>query len=121
MRLIAVALLCAAWFGLGGAARAADDMPPIPKEWLDKRVSIEEAEAANPGISDDRVQRFPDAAKPFGFEHHAWEEFKVVMQPDDQLWTFASPLDSWKNLAGRAGIALVRNGTPVKVIITLKN
>ena len=36
-------------------------------------------------------------------------------------WTFAAPADDWKNLAGRAGVALVRDGHPIMAIVTLMN
>jgi hypothetical protein len=120
MRLV-VALLCAIALWHGGPARAADDMPLIPKAWLDKKVTIAEAEAAHPGIRDERVQRFPDAAKPFGFKSGQWEAIKAAMQPGDELWTFASPAKSWEDLAGRAGIAVVRDGNPVMVLTTMLN
>ena len=120
MRLI-LTLLCAISLSCAGIARAADDMPLIPKSWLDKKVTIAEAEAAHPGISDERVQRFPDAAKPFGFKSGQWEAIKAAMQPGDELWTFISPAESWENLAGRAGIAVVRDGNPVMVLTTMLN
>jgi hypothetical protein len=120
MRVIA-ALLCASLLWLGAPARAADDMPPIPKAWLDKKVSVEEAEALYSGVHDERVQRRPDFAKPFGFLNSNWEALKAAMQPGDELWTFASPPDSWQNLAGEAGVAVVRDGNPIKVIITTVN
>jgi len=37
------------------------------------------------------------------------------------LWTFMSPKESWENLAGRAGIAVVRDGIPVMVMTTMLN
>ena len=125
MRLV-VALLCAislscAGLACAGLARAADDMPLIPKAWLDKKVTIAEAEAEHPGINDERVQRFPDAAKPFGFKNGQWEAIKAAMQPGDELWTFASPAESWENLAGRAGITVVRDGNPIMVLTTMLN
>jgi hypothetical protein len=93
----------------------------IPKAWLKEKTTVAEADAAHPGISDDRVKRFPDAAKPFGFQNRQWEEFKALVLPGDELWTFSSPPDSWEHLAGRAGVALVRDGVPVRVIITMMN
>jgi hypothetical protein len=125
MGLIA-ALLCAILLLYGTSARAADDAAraaalPIPKEWLQKSITVAEAEAAYPGIKDDRVQRFPEAAKPFGFENREWEALKAQMQPGDELWTFSSPADSWQHLAGRAGIALVRNGNPIKILLGAMN
>ena len=116
--LCAISLSCA---GMAGMAHAADDMPLIPKAWLDKKVTIAEAEAEHPGIRDERVQRFPDAAKPFGFKSGQWEAIKAAMQPGDELWTFASPAKSWEDLAGRAGIAVVRNGNPIMVLTTMLN
>jgi len=115
------ALLCAIVLSCAGIALAADDMPLIPKTWLDKKVTIAEAEAEHPGIRDERVQRFPDAAKPFGFKSVQWEAIKAAMQPGDELWTIMSPKESWENLAGRAGIAVVRDGIPVMVMTTMLN
>ena len=45
----------------------------------------------------------------------------AAIKPGDELWTFMSPPDSWKNLAGRAGIALVRDGKPVSILVTFMN
>jgi hypothetical protein len=118
--LCAISLSCAGVASLD-LARAADDMPLIPKAWLDKKITIAEAEAEHPGIKDERVQRFPDAAKPFGFKNGQWEAIKAAMQPGDELWTFASLAKSWEDLAGRAGIAVVRDGNPVMVLTTMLN
>jgi hypothetical protein len=96
-------------------------MEIIPKEWLDRKISVEEAEAAHPGIRDERVLRFPEAAKPFGFQNAEWEALKAEIKVGDELWSFASPADSWEHLAGRGGIALRRNGKSIKVIVTIMN
>ncbi len=93
----------------------------IPLAWLQKKVTIAEAEAQHPGIKDDRAARFPDARKPFGFMHREWEDFKAAMLPGDELWTFSSPPESWVDLAGRAGIALVRKDVPIRTIVTKMN
>jgi hypothetical protein len=121
--LCTISLSCAGVTGIATSdlARAADDVPLIPKTWLDKKITIAEAEAEHPGINDERVQRFPDAAKPFGFKNGQWEAIKAAMQPGDELWTFASPAKSWEDLAGRAGIAVVRDGNPVMVLTTMLN
>jgi hypothetical protein len=92
------------------------DESQIPKDWLQKQISISEAETAYPGITDDRVKD-----SPFGFRHAEWEALKSHMQPGDQLWTFMSPQKSWEDLAGRSGIALVRNGAPIEVIVGAMN
>jgi hypothetical protein len=117
MRFVVV-LLCAL---LPCTIAYAGDASLIPKEWLEKPISIAEAETAHPGITDDRVQRFPDAAKPFGFRNAEWEALKAEMRPGDELWTFSSSAKSWRSLAGRAGIALVRNGTPIETLVSVMN
>jgi hypothetical protein len=43
------------------------------------------------------------------------------MQPGDQLWTFTSSWQSWRDLAGRAGIALVRKGQIIERLVTMMN
>ena len=93
----------------------------IPLAWLQKEMIVAEAEAEYPGITDDRIARFPDAAKPFGLRHPQWEELKRDMLPGDEIWAFSSPPDSWADLAGRAGIALVRKGIPIRTIVTAMN
>jgi hypothetical protein len=93
----------------------------IPKEWLQNTTTVAEAEAVNPGITDDRAEKYPEAAKPFGFKHGEWEALKAQMRPGDQLWTFASPAESWEHLAGRAGIALVRDGKTIALLLGAMN
>lgn len=94
----------------------------IPLEWLDEKITIEEAERRHPGMpDDDRVQRFPEIRKPFGFLSPKWDALKAQMQPDDELWTFSSPPKSWEDLAGRSGIALVRDKTVIASIVTMMN
>lgn len=121
-----LALVCGVAVGYGGlvstfAAVAGEAAAMIPTAWLQKKISVAEAEAAYPGVKDDRSARVPDATKPFGFAHQEWDELKAAMLPGDEIWTFASSPESWRDLAGRAGVALVRNGVPIKVIITAMN
>ncbi len=108
-------------YAVAPAALADETTSVIPVTWLQKKVTVAQAEAEHPGISDERKVRSPEAAKPFGFQHQKWEEFKAGMLPSDELWTFSSPADSWRDLAGRAGIALVRNGVPIRTIVTVMN
>ena len=92
-----------------------------PMEWLDRKISVSQAEAENPGIDDERVARFPEAASAFGFQHGRWTASKADLKPGDELWTFASPPEAWQHLAGRAGIALVRSGKIVQTFVTRMN
>ncbi len=60
----------------------------IEKEWLQERVSPDEA-----------------------------GELKRYAQPGDEFWTFDEPAPPGVN-AGALGIALVRNGVPIRTILT---
>jgi hypothetical protein len=74
-----------------------------PIEWLREPLTVADA---------DRM--FPRA-------NPKWEELKSSLRPGDEFWRFKSPPDSWRRLAGRAGIALVRNRTIVHAIVTMLN
>ena len=91
--------------------------------WLRDKVTVEAVEADNPGLpdEDERKKRYPEAAKPFGFQHAEWQALKAEMQPGDELWTFTSPPETWRSLMGRAGLALMRDGEIVRIITTLMN
>jgi hypothetical protein len=93
----------------------------IPTGWLRKKITVEEAEADNPGISDDRVSHFPQAARPFAFLNHQWETLKAEIKPTDELWAFISPADSWRQFTGLMGVALLRNGKVIDLIVTEMN
>ena len=113
----ALAFLAAPDATRSGVLSVGDDLYPI--EWLDKPITLEAAERAYMPPRDDRSD--PAPRKPFGFNNAQWEELKAHMQPGDELWTFSSPADSWQHLAGRAGVALVRNKKVVGAIVTLMN
>jgi hypothetical protein len=91
----------------------------FPREWLVERITLAEAEAAHPGVRDERAQRFPDRAKPFGRLNAQWEALKAATKPGDELWRFSSSAKSFRDLAGRSGIVLLRDGEAVAEIVTL--
>ena len=47
--------------------------------------------------------------------------FQVTPRPDDEIWEFSSSPESWEHLAGRAGAALVRDGTVIDACVTALN
>jgi hypothetical protein len=59
-------------------------------------------------------QKFFDPLR-YGFS------FQVTPRPDDEIWEFSSSLESWQYLAGRAGAALVRDGTVIDACVTVLN
>ncbi len=76
----------------------------LPREWLRKQLSIEAAETQFPGFKNEGA---------FG-PGVSWME-------GDQVWSFSSPEDSWRALAGRKGLALVRDGRIVGDYLTVMN
>jgi len=42
-------------------------------------------------------------------------------KPGDELWSFSSSTESWQQFAGRMGVALLRDGKAIEVIITEMN
>jgi hypothetical protein len=79
----------------------------ISADWLDAAVSVEQVDA--------------DLGAPDSGVRAEWEKLKAEMQPGDLLVHFASPVESWERLAGRAGIALVRDGKVINAIVTMMN
>jgi len=43
---------------------------------------------------------------------------KAEIKPGDELWNFSSSTESWQQLAGRMGVALLRDGKVIQVLIT---
>ncbi len=85
------------------------------KEWLTIRKSIDQIEAEHL-VTDERLG--PDPV-PFGFQNAKWVEFRQAIQDGDELWEFSSPPGTWRNLCGRAGIALVRQGEIMDSILPM--
>ncbi len=79
----------------------------VPAEWLDTPVSVAQLDA-DYGATKSGV-------------YAGWERLKAEMQPGDKLVRFASPAASWEDLAGHAGIALVRDGNVIDAFVTMMN
>jgi DNA-binding NarL/FixJ family response regulator len=82
-----------------------------------KYNSVEEVEAEHM-VTDSRLG---DAPVPFGFSNNEWRELLAMMQKGDELWTFSTSNESWDNMAGRAGVSLVRGGETIYSIVTRMN
>jgi hypothetical protein len=89
----------------------------IPKAWLKKKTTVEQAERKNL-VSDKRLGPKP---VPFGFINDKWQKFTSGIREGDELWEFESSAESWGALAGRAGFCIVRRGNIVDAIITKMN
>ena len=85
-----------------------DHSPFPPIEWLIRRIDVDEFEK--------------DIDKWDGrWRDYSWRPFKARMTDRDELWEFDSPAKYWEGLAGREGVALVRDGRPIAHVVTLMN
>jgi len=95
------------------------DSDNIIMQWLQKKVTVEEAEQDNL-VKDDQLG--PDPV-PFGFSNDEWRQLLSLKEEGDDLWEFRSPPETWdkKHMAGRQGYALIRDCRVIATIITLMN
>lgn len=77
------------------------------KEWLQKRISIEEADSRF--ISDDQSDIF----------HVMWIELRSKLCEGDELWEFSSSEFMWDHKMGRGGVCIVHDGEVGEGFVTL--
>jgi hypothetical protein len=65
--------------------------------------------------------RLGDTPVPFGFNNNQWRKLLSKMQDGDELWSYSTSAESWKHLAGRSGIRLIRGDKVVDDIMTIMN
>lgn len=75
----------------------------MTKEWLARRVERSEV--------NEKVPKGHPRFQPF------WDE----LRPDDEIWSYCSPMETWSKMCGRMGYAIVRDGEIVKSCVTLMN
>jgi len=56
-----------------------------------------------------------------GANHFDASSFQATPTDSDEVWGFSSCQESWKHLAGRGGLALVRHGTVIDALVTIMN
>jgi hypothetical protein len=78
---------------------------PVPIEWLTEQLSVDEAEL-----------RYVHEGRPFGYLDTEWNYLKSMMGEHDEIWIFSSSAESWEQLMGREGVALVQNGQAIGLI-----
>jgi len=103
------------------------EQPFPPNDWLKKRVSISEVEihgSTQPKEGSPTIIMLDDTfhrSECVSAGNKEWRRIKLRMVLSDELWTYSSPTDHWQRLAGRMGIALIRNGRSIGHVITVMN
>ncbi len=92
-----------------------------PRDWLIRQLSLLQFERLGEGA--DPIGDGAPAMMSRGNDNlrKEWMGIKVRMLAGDQIWVFNSPKQNWEGLAGRAGVALVRNGRSIAYMVTKKN
>lgn len=82
----------------------------VPREWINSRVTLAEIEGP---------ERAPDLIKPA--DSAAWRAFKDKLLPQDELWYFTSPPESFGHGAGRMGYVILRHGKQAASFTAMMN
>lgn len=81
----------------------------VPRDWLRERADDYPAEPAPEGMTLPvaYVRRYREG----------WQTLRDQKRSGDELWTFCTPPESWRQSVGRAGFALVRDGCVVDGVL----
>ena len=92
----------------------AEPWPPV--DWLEKRIGLIDLDygTENAGF----VNEHSGEWSPY---RRAFSRIALRMRDDDELWTFASPPETWRRLMGRRGVALVRQGKAIEHVVLEMN
>ena len=104
--------------------RRIDEPAYPPSCWFTEKLEIELADGI-PAIEKftDLPQDVPRAAPAALIipDPRKRQRFLLRYIEGDEIWSFSSSAESWGNLAGRQGYALVRNGQAVAHVVTVMN
>jgi hypothetical protein len=90
----------------------------IPRSWLIQPPLDADALEHEHTTTDER-SRFVNV--PFGALNKSWLALKAQIRPGDQLLKFSNGPAEFRRMAGRAGVALVREGVVIAEILTRFN
>ena len=111
-------------FGELETERRMDEPAYPPSCWFNEKIAIELVD----GVPD--IERFADKAQgtpraaPAALmiaDPRKRKRFLLRYVEGDEIWSFSSSAESWGDLAGRQGYALVRNGQAVAHVVTVMN
>ena len=89
----------------------------MKKTWLTHRITTKISKTE----FKDSKKDLRNVSDPFNLETYNWDNLKSQMKEGDELWVFSSPNDTWRNLSGRAGVCIVRDGEIIKSEVSVLN
>jgi len=88
------------------------------RRWLRERVTLEQAEARYADLEQATLQLMGTTG---GWLDYFREQIAAEMQPGDELWLYDTGAEAWAHLHGERGLALVRDGQVVGLIMECMN
>jgi hypothetical protein len=88
------------------------------RQWLRTKLSLEEARAHFEAWERDTMTLMGSAG---GWISRFEKRIVANFQPGDEVWLYDSGQESWAAVHGEKGMALVRNGVVVAVIVESSN
>ena len=93
------------------------------KDWLIKRITVEELEAAM--LKNEQPKENTGALSLAPLDNitntDAWKKMKASLIEGDEIWEFCSPGESWARMMGTTGICVIRNDEVIMDIVTTMN
>lgn len=87
------------------------------QQWLTERLTVQQVEGQLREMDQDWEKHGVSSQWLYYYD----QQFRSVMQPQDEIWLYDSGPESWENLCGEIGIALVRAGHVINVIMFRMN
>lgn len=97
-------------------------------EWLTERcdslsaVDIRINEMASLDLSDENKRKLLAKSKRFAkWEQQRCTPFVSLVSDGDEVWRFTSPAENWAAFCGCTGYCIVRSGTIIETLVTIRN
>lgn len=97
-------------------------------EWLTERcesltfLDVRLRELAELKLSEGNKRKLLERSVPFKqWETTIWLPFIADLMPNDEVWRFHSPPETWANFRGCAGYVVLRDGQIIRSLTTLRN
>ena len=87
------------------------------RKWLKERLTVKQVEDYLRDMDKDWEKHGVSAQ----WLDYYNQQFRSVMQPEDELWLYDSGPESWEDLCGETGLALVRAGQVINAIMFRMN
>ncbi len=93
------------------------------KDWLIKRITVEELEAAMLRNEQPKENTGVLSLAPLDniTNTDAWMKMKSALIEGDEIWEFCSPRERWVRMMGATGICIVRKDEVIMDIVTTMN